>query len=821
MNTAAGARLLLAIGLLAMFVIPLAIPRAAAGEPGSTPFLTVHIDHVTPEVVTTTSDPIVTITGTVQNVGDRPVRDVMVRLEDAGAVTTSAGLRTNLAGDVDQFQPVAQFITLAPELDRGSAVPFVLSYPLRSAQDPSLEIEQPGIYPVLVNVNGTPDYGAPARLDDARFLLPVLGVPPDPSSDTDDTLTSVVPPDTSRPVGLTVLWPIADRPRLAAGAPGGTTPVRLIDDDLATSLAAGGRLDTLLSAVEFATGPQVDPDGHLRLATCLAVDPDLLVTVNAMTGGYVVNDGPDAGPGTPTHPGTGQDAAVSWLNRLRGIAQQNCVVATTYAQADLDALYRVGNARLSGIAVNVAGDIVDQILGIASVRGANLIGEGPLTGPAVQLLSALAPRPEGTGGQTVAIGAAEVTAESESDGGSETATPGPADLSPVRYTANVVAAPFDPAVGAALAGTGSEPVSPSYLDPSLSIPLQQASEVARRQDAVGALMWRAVQPDIGPRTEILMPPMVWSAQPADAQAILTAAATMINAGMALPRPLTQVIADGNAVPLEQTAPLPATDIGDPRGRFDDAVVSGIAAMTGRLWGLTTALTTDERTGLTGYGYTAPLREDALRALSQSVPPDARNGLAQQRLTTVSHTVDDLFHAVTIVNPGGSYTLATERSPLPLALRNDLPVPIRVRLDVDAPPGMSVTDMGVIELPPGFLPLRVPIEVHFTQRVAVDVALRTDGGLPLGEPVRLSVHSNAYGQVLFFITLSAGAVLVLLAGRRLWHRFRGQPDRADLDRPDPLDVAMHFDDDSTDLPRTRTARSTTGARGIAGPTGSDK
>ena len=28
------------------------------------------------------------------------------------------------------------------------------------------------------------------------------------------------------------------------------------------------------------------------------------------------------------------------------------------------------------------------------------------------------------------------------------------------------------------------------------------------------------------------------------------------------------------------------------------------------------------------------------------------------------------------------------------------------------------------------------------------------------------------------------VLVLLAGRRLWHRFRGQPDPADLDRPEP-------------------------------------
>ena len=38
--------------------------------------------------------------------------------------------------------------------------------------------------------------------------------------------------------------------------------------------------------------------------------------------GYVVNDAPDAGPGTPTHPGAGQDAAVGWLNRLKAVAQR-------------------------------------------------------------------------------------------------------------------------------------------------------------------------------------------------------------------------------------------------------------------------------------------------------------------------------------------------------------------------------------------------------------------------------------------------------------------------------------------------------------------
>jgi Family of unknown function (DUF6049) len=785
-------RLLAVAALLTLIVVPALLPRVAAGEPGATPFLQLHIDSVTPDIVSTTSEPMVTVAGTVTNVGDRPVRDVMVRLEHAAAVSSSAGLRTNLAGGVDQYEAVADFTTVAPELAQGQHVPFTLAYPVRSTELPSLRIDEPGVYPVLVNVNGTPDYGAPARLDDARFLLPVLGVPPDPSTDAADTLSAVVAPDTSRPTRITMLWPLADRPRLAAGVPGGTTPVRLVDDDLASSLGGGGRLDTLLSAIDFATSPEVDPGGQVRSATCLAVDPDLLVTVNAMTLGYVVNDMPDGGLTSPTHPGTGQDAAVNWLNRLKTLAQRMCVAPSVYAQADLGALQRVGDPGLDTVATRDAGAIVDQILGVKSVPGATLIGDGPLTGPAVRLLSEQGP--------TVAIAAPEFTHQDSADG-----EPLPPDLAPRRYTSQVVTAPFDPMVGAALAGAGREPMAPSYLDDSLNVPLPHDSAVARRQDALASMLWRGLRPNAEPRTQILVPPLVWDLTPDEATAILSTLATSIHSGLTVPRPLTAVVAESAAVPLDDQ-PLPGDSLGNARARFDDSVTEGVAAVSERLRGLTAALTVDPRTGLTGTQYTAPLREDLLRALSQSLPPDARNGMAGQRVGTVGTTVDDLFRAVTIVNPGGSYTLATERSPLPLALRNDLPVPIRVRLEVDAPPGMTVTDMGEIELPPGFLPLRVPIEVHFTQRVAVDVALRTADGLPLGEPVRLSVHSNAYGKVLFFITLSAGAVLVLLAGRRLWHRFRGQPDRADLDRPrrrnapggnpDPLDVAIaHAPDDS--------------------------
>ncbi|OBG97292.1 hypothetical protein A5697_19150 [Mycobacterium sp. E3251] len=775
-------RLAAVIGIVAGFAMLTApvMPRAAAGEPGVTPFVRVRIDQVTPDVVTTSSQPVVTVSGMVTNIGDRPVRDVMVRLEHAGAITASTGLRTTLDGDTDGYQPAADFLTVAPELQRGQEAGFTLSAPLRSLTKQSLGIDKPGIYPVLVNVNGTPDYGAPARLDNARFLLPVVGVPPDQAGD----LGSAVAPDTSKPVWITMLWPLADRPRLAPGVPGGTIPVRLVDDDLATSLASGGRLDILLSAAEVATSHDVDPDGAVGRALCLAVDPDLLVTVNAMTAGYVVSDSPEGPaqlPGTPTHPGAGQAAAAEWLNRLRALAHRTCVAPLPYAQADLDALQRVNDRGLSATATTDVNSIVDRILDVASVRGATLLPDGPLTNRAVNLI--------GANESSVAIAAADLSA-ADAQGSAEATV----DTAPRRLSPQVVVAPFDPAVGAALAGAGSSPAVPTYLDSSLTVRLAHDSVTARRQDALGSMFWHALRHDDAPRTQILVPPATWNLQADDAHVILTALTTTIRSGLAVPRPLPAVIAEASTR-AEQSEPAGAYT--SARGRFGDDVTAAVAGQVGRLWGLTSALSTDERTGLTGIQYTAPLREDMLRALSQSEPPDTRNGMAQQRLAVVGKTINDLFGAVTIVNPGGSYTLATEHSPLPLALHNGLAVPIRVRLQVDAPPGMTVTDVGQIELPPGYLPLRVPIEVNFTQRVAIDVTLRTPEGLRLGEPVRLSVHSNAYGKVLFAITMTAAAVLILLAGRRLWHRFRGQPDRADLDRPDPPEARSARADDQTD------------------------
>ncbi len=99
----------------------------------------------------------------------------------------------------------------------------------------------------------------------------------------------------------------------------------------------------------------------------------------------------------------------------------------------------------------------------------------------------------------------------------------------------MVLAPFDPAVGAAFAGAGSDPVAPSYLNSALLVRLRHDSDVARRQDALGSMLWRALQPKVNPRAQVFLPPTNWNLRPDDAGAIMTTLATAIRSGLAVPR----------------------------------------------------------------------------------------------------------------------------------------------------------------------------------------------------------------------------------------------------------------------------------------------
>lgn len=741
-------------------------------------FLHLTIDEVTPSYVTTSSEPTVTVEGSVRNVGDRPVEDVNVRLQRAGEITESPQLRSVLTAGQSRFDTVGMFDVVSQRLDEGETQDFSLSLPLRSDTGPSLDITEPGVFPLMVNVNGTPEYGGPARLDDARFLLPVLGVP---GPGEPGKGTPPVPPDISSPVGMTMLWPLADEPHLAAGIPGSVgDPVRLVDDELARSLSEGGRLDELVSAVEFATRDETDPE--LTDTLCLAIDPDLLITVENMTRGYLVVDDPRQ-PTGPAHEGAGAEAAAQWLERVRALAQDMCTTALPFAQADLAALTAVGNPKLTAAALTAPADIVDNILGVSTLR--NLVWSD--SGVMDNATAATVRREQ----DVTALIAANAVDTSSQSGGDQPSGNTARILEPFPAQQGQPAAGafdallFDPAVATSLAAVGETPQTPSYTPTAHRYNLTSDSQTARRQDALGAIAWSALNPPDtsdtpAPRSLTLVPPQLWTADGDDAAAMLAGVSSLLRSGLAEPRPLDAVIAGPPDIPG-------TTELDYPHQAREDGTSEHVrlaaADQLPRIESFQSALVPDPQGILTPARFTAPLREDLLRAMSLAHHRDAGRARAEEasrnRVTQVRDSIDRMAASVMVVSPGGVYTLASEESPLLLVARNDLPIAIDVHLHVDAPSGVKITDIGATTLPPrGSRTLTVPARIDDTRKLEVQFSLTTADGRALGEPTTATVRSNAYGQVLAILTACTGALLLLLAGRRLWHRFRGQPDRAD-------------------------------------------
>ena len=332
---------------------------------------------------------------------------------------------------------------------------------------------------------------------------------------------------------------------LVAGAPGGTTPVRLIDDDLASSLSGGGRLDTLLSAV----GLRHQSGGRSRwpgraARPCLAVDPDLLVTVNAMTAGYAVNDDPGRWAELPdaSRCRPGRRDRLARPAEDAGPADVRDVVGVRAGRSDRP---REGRPTLAlpAAATTDAADVVDQILGIQSVRGATLLGDGPLTDPALRLLSAQGP--------TVAIAAGRYNAGDADErraafGGPHPCAPTPRGRRrPVRSRRwrGAGRGRLDPDVAVVPrlgdGGSASNTIQPWHVARTPSRPCSGAG----------------CSPSEPPRTQILMPPLVWDLAADDASAIFTALATSIQSGLSVPRPLSAVIAETAATPSATNQPL--------------------------------------------------------------------------------------------------------------------------------------------------------------------------------------------------------------------------------------------------------------------------
>ncbi|MFT4042460.1 MAG: DUF6049 family protein [Gordonia sp. (in: high G+C Gram-positive bacteria)] len=856
------------LGALTLATV-LAAPAAGApadDDQGQRPqrFATVSVESLTPTLVTTTSSDNLTISGHIRNTSSRVLREVMVRLERGDAVTGAAQLRTSLTVAHPPIEVASPFRSIAGELLPGSSVAFTLTMSLSGVR--GLQLSHTGVYPLQVNVNAVPDYGSTAQVASSRTLLPVLSLPPntaraaeyavsaaDNPQLTPDTGTSSntgqswntglgadgsISADTSAPTRLTFLWPLAAPPQLAPGGlGGGTDPARLISEDMSRSLRSG-RLRTLLDAVRNAVtdtavtdtaeastaptstaetntagaptssgtntpdsaaphnasagaatisqGPDIAPAAaDLARSLCLAIDPDLLVTVQAMSLGYVVSTDP-TDPASPTVPGNGQDAAQAWLSELRGLAKQICVTALPFSQADLSALAAIKSSGLVAASLDSPADIVDTLLGVHSVRGLVVAPMGALDAAGAAVL-------RDSGHSRVLVAATTVAP-----------TGAPAATGSYRV-GPVTAQTFDVPVSTALGALGTNPVVPALTPPGQQLDLGVESALSRRQSALAALAYAAIDTPTGAasgqprplantsgRGQVLMPPTYWSPTTDDAEALFSTVTVLLGAKAAQATPLPTLIrslatstATGRLIVPAGIGPV--TGIGP---RLTPALADQLRSDADQALRMQAALVESADAKANPERYLAPLREDMLRAIRfpEQHRPAQRTRLDAERtrrIRAVEATMHRLGTAVTILDPGGRYTLASERSPLLLVVRNDLALPIRVRIATAAPKDLDIGDIGVVEIPArGTRQIQLPTRAYSSEATTVHISMLTVTGLNLGSPISLSVYSNAYGKPLFIITIIAGIALVLLTARRLWRRFRGKPDPADADRPEP-------------------------------------
>lgn len=691
--------------------------RAAPAQQDRPGALRLDLASVTPRVVTGAGPSELVVTGTVTNTGTTPAESLRVRVQRGAAVDSEATLRTALDGETGTDEitpPFAELGVLAP----GASQPFRYAVPLTGDPGRTLALTRPGTYPVLVNVNGSTG-GERARLASSRMLLPVSGLPGAPRT----------APPTPSPFSL--LYPITDAPRRIPPVPG-ETPV-LTDDDLAASFAPGGRLRGLVDAL----GAQAPAGSPVRTATCLALDPELVATAEAMRGGYQVVTGPDGA----TAPGRGADAAGRWLDDLSAAARGTCVLALPSSDADLVALVRGGQADLARTAVeqgrrNLAGD-----LGTPVLDGAVWPAGGVLDEPTLQALS----------------GTSSVLLSADGLGGTDTARQaGVVPIAGARARAVVT----DPLLTEAAAGPGGTGA------PDPEVPAGGPGPLAS-QDLIGALAFRT-ETGPGPGPLVVAPPHAWNADGGSGAALLSAVTALIGDGRLVPAGLAAV-----ATTAPSTEAEPARLYYPVQAGGQEIAAGAVAAVAaqGRVIGDLRAAAE----GRTGVGASPaevfdPLRLGTLRAVASSWR--GRPELADRNATVVRERIDQLRGSVRVLEPPSPYSLGTSDAPLLLTVANGLPVTMNVRIVLSSTSGLRVAPIPEQAVPPlGRVQVRVSAKVTRAGQFSVDAGLRTPDGAALGPDTRLRVRSTVYGTVTVWLTAIAGAVLVVLVVRRVLRRIR--------------------------------------------------
>ncbi len=700
------------LSILFLAVPALAGASVAQAQEGAR--LRVDLAELSPRVITTSTTTL-TIAGTVTNTGDRRITRPQVRLQVGDRATTERGIGDVLSGAVIKDNPLTDFTPVADALAPGQSAPLNITVNLTGPRAVD-RFSRPGVYPLLVNVNGTPEFGGPARLGAVSMLMPVLAGPGKQA-----TSHAGAP-------SMTLLWPLTGNVPHVYAAPYGSRLV-LADDRMTGEISADGRLNALVTSAASV----VRSNSGLAKSICFALDPDLLATVDAMSRGYLVHT--DSG----NVDGKGVDAAKTWLAELRTLVGSRCVVALPFADADLDALTRIrpGDQSLLTRAATGAATI-QQVTGVTPQTGV-LWPDGT---PSTSVLTALAD----AGVHSVLTDAGKLA-------------PAAAGGGVTVQGSTVRVQPTDSLISAAMAGVPSVP-------DSVTVAATTERAVAS-QNGLGALAFRAGlgQPagQQRPNHLLVAPPRRWDASAEEFTAYLRQVGGFLDAGVVDPTGLATLLAADPA-----TSGAVGDGGQDPAAGIDPAVVSTLSTLDVQATGLASAMQLDPTKRVKPDDIVEPVRLAELRGAStawRGLPADAATTNAQAELTAISGRV-------TVSQPKQTIALASGNSPLPVYVSNDLPVGINARFALSNNTGLRPEDAK-----DGFFPASggrnyfLPVEALRAGRFSVDVSLRTPTGTPLGSSARFELTSTDYGAITIIATVAAGVALLLLASRRIYRRVK--------------------------------------------------
>ncbi|MFI1505076.1 DUF6049 family protein [Streptomyces sp. NPDC020597] len=304
--------------------------HSAAKDSSDAGTVAVAVDSLTPAVPG--EGDTVTVSGTVTNNGKQAVTDAHVGLSVGSPLTTRSAIDSAAdradALPADGAEVGGKYVAAFARLTPGVAEHFTIAVPVDK-----LDLDKDGVYPLSVTLSGE----TPARQWEQVLGVQRTFLPWQP--DTADTRTRT-----------TVLWPLTSSVHMTAetGSNAQQTPV-FLNDDLAREISPGGRLDQLLSL-----GRELD--------VTWVIDPDLLASVDAMTGSYRIR-----GEGDTTTAGTRQAVAKQWLADLQSAVTGKEVVALPFADPDLASLAHNGTGVTGSLsqlkaATDVAATTVETVL---------------------------------------------------------------------------------------------------------------------------------------------------------------------------------------------------------------------------------------------------------------------------------------------------------------------------------------------------------------------------------------------------------------------------------------------------------------------------